>query len=341
MHLLRLCALSALMLTLNSPLFAKTYDYKAKAEGGTNFLTAEFRCWIPETEKPLRGALVYIPSQNADGREYLEEDRLQEKCKEWNFALIGCHFTGDADKYYTEARRGSGRALEDALRDFADQSGKSELSNAPMALYGFSAGAQFAYSMACYKPEDVISFVSDKGVFFTSRPSANTFETPALFIVGEDDKDTKSKENSLKAFTRGKKRLALWAMHTESNKEHEAAGKSIQKQAFAYMNAAIELRTDPERPFAKPDKVRSDVGIYLQRETGEIVERDNRDAEESPDWSWIPDKELAEKILKEKSLLPKSDKDSDKDADEDEEEGEEKDKGEKDDEKDKNQSDKK
>jgi len=305
MRLPNLCAFSLALLFALSSAESKTYDFSSPPRGSVNYLKAEFRCWIPETSDPLRGVLVVIPGQNADGRDYADNSSFQEKCQEWNFALIGCHFTGNTDRYYSEARGGSGRALEDAMRDFSDQSGKRELANAPMVLFGFSAGAQFAHSMTSFKSNDVIAFVADKGVYYTSRSDAGTYRTPALFLIGEDDTKTESHQNTLKLFTRGKSQRALWAMHTEMDRAHQPASSSINEHLFDFVASVVETRMDAERPFAKPTRVRADAGFYLNRETGEMANRSDRSAESSPDWSWFPTQELAEKIKKTGKLSPK------------------------------------
>ncbi|MEM1157510.1 MAG: hypothetical protein AAGH72_04570 [Verrucomicrobiota bacterium] len=298
------CAVVLVFMSCWIPVQAKTYDSIPQGRSGANYLQAAFRCWVPETEEPLRGALVMLDGQNGDGRVYTDDKTLRERCEEWNFALVGCYFTGDADHFYSEARRGSGLALENALRDFADQSGKREMDNLPLALIGFSTGAQFAFGMTCFKSNDVIAFVADKGAFFISRPDAGTFETPGLFLVGERDEATKSFENTFKIFKRGKERRALWAMHTEKRQKHEPAERQVQELYLDFIHSVIATRMDPTRPFAKPRQIRADSGVYLNRKTGEITPRDNRKAEEAPDWSWLPDQELALKFIDSSSLTP-------------------------------------
>jgi len=292
------------LLTSISTIQAKTYDFVPKARSGNNYLQAAFRCWMPETEDPLRGALVVLAGQNADGREFADDSTLRSQCQKWNFALIGCYFTGDANHFYSEARQGSGLALQNALRSFSDQSGKREVSNLPMALVGFSTGAQFAFSMTCFKSKDVIAFVADKGVFFTSRADSGTYDTPGLFIVGEKDADTDSVKNTTNLFKRAKGRRALWALHTEIGKPHQPAHSQVQAIYLDFIDGVITTRMDPSRPFTKPKKIRSDAGNYLHRSTGEVTDRDNRKAESSPEWSWIPSEELALRITESGRLTP-------------------------------------
>lgn len=304
MRVRSLCA-AMLALVCSTPVMqAKTYDYVPTARGGSNYLEAGFRCWIPDSDETLRGVLVVLAGQNSDGRDYTGDKTLRSKCQEWNFALVGCYFKGDADHYYSEARRGSGLALQNALRDFSDQTGKRELNNAPMVLMGFSTGAQFAFGMTCFKSNDVIAFVADKGAFYTSRPDAGTFRTPGLFIVGEKDQDTKSIENTRKMFLRGKERRALWAMHAEKRASHKPADKKVRDIMLDYLDSVIQLRTDPKAPYANPERIRSDAGFFVERQSGEITTRSNREAESSPAWSWLPDEKLAQTIIDSGRITP-------------------------------------
>lgn len=302
MYRLLLCTLLFTLLPVTIAR-ATLYDFSPKPRAGANFISAAFRCWIPDTNQPLAGVLVVIPGQNADGRDFAQDSDLQSRCKTWNFALIGCYFTGDATRFYSDAGRGSGRALKDAMLNFSDQSGKRELATTSMALMGFSAGGQFAYGMTCYKSKDVLAFVCDKGAFFTSRPNGGALDTPGLFIVGEEDK-TKSPVNTLKVFTNGRTRRGIWAMHQELKQAHKPAEKEVRELALDFIQESILLRTDKDRPLNNPDKVKYDAGVFLHRTTGEIKPRPDRTVEDSADWSWIPTQKLAEDILSSRDLFP-------------------------------------
>ena len=84
------------------------------------------------------------------------------------------------------ADKGSGRALESALGNFANKLKKPELTALPIAIYGSErTGAAFAYSFLHYKPEKVLAAVICKGGFYDSAPRPETVKVPVLFLWGE------------------------------------------------------------------------------------------------------------------------------------------------------------
>ena len=84
------------------------------------------------------------------------------------------------------ADKGSGRALESALGNFATKLKKPELLELPIAIFASErTGAAFGYSYLNYKPERVIAAVISKGAFYDSAPRPETAKIPILFIWGE------------------------------------------------------------------------------------------------------------------------------------------------------------
>lgn len=84
------------------------------------------------------------------------------------------------------AEKGSGRALESALGNFATKLKQPDLIDLPIAIYGSErTGAAFAYSFIHYKPERVLAAVVCKGAFYNSAPRPETAKVPILFLWGE------------------------------------------------------------------------------------------------------------------------------------------------------------
>ena len=83
--------------------------------------------------------------------------------------------------------RGSGQALLDALAGLGDRLGHTELGSAPLLLWGMSAGGQFNYEFAAWKPERVAAFVVNKGgIYYTAQIPKAAREVPGLLFTGED-----------------------------------------------------------------------------------------------------------------------------------------------------------
>jgi hypothetical protein len=284
---------------------AEIYEYSATPRGSANYLTADFRCWIPQTDKPLAGVLVIVPQQDTDGREKAEAVLYQQRCAKWNFALVGCYFTGGESKFYSNPRGGSGLALKAALRSFSDQSGKRELFNANIAVMGLSTGAQFAFGIACTDASNVIAFVSNKGVYFQARPVGATYDVPGLFIIGAND-PTKSQENTEKVFKQGRDRGALWALTTAAGQEHEQGGSQTLNLMLNYLDACITARIDPERPSNPLEKLKVWEGTLLNRTNATIAPSDDRKAERNSDLNWFPDLKAAELFINSSTHTPNS-----------------------------------
>ena len=120
---------------------------------GRNYDKAAFRFWSPSAPGPLRGVVVLVLGSNGDGRPMAEETFWQEFATRNRMAIVACHFTDKPhDQFFIEdyvnVSQGSGQALVDALAAFARRSGHSEVANAPLLMWGMSAGGQFNYEFA-------------------------------------------------------------------------------------------------------------------------------------------------------------------------------------------------
>lgn len=101
-----------------------------------------------------------------------------------NVNLVGSFFEDinpDNIEGYADAKGGSGQALLDYLK-------KKGMENLPIFLWGFSAGGQFCYEFACWRPELVKSFVANKGGFYyTALAPPATRQIPGLLFTGQFD----------------------------------------------------------------------------------------------------------------------------------------------------------
>jgi hypothetical protein len=157
----------------------------------------EFMLQMP-TSKP-RGILLVSLDDFGRSFRYLygSQDRGKGPWAEFqtkhDFALLSYEVDaggqgGDPTKIdeFVFADKGSGRALESALGNFASKLKQPDLLKLPMAIFGSErTGAAFAYSYLHYKPERVLAAVISKGAFYDSAPRPETAKVPVLFIWGE------------------------------------------------------------------------------------------------------------------------------------------------------------
>lgn len=193
---------------------------------GNNFNKALFRLWYPDDLESIAGIFVLVPGSNGDGRSAAEDRFWQAIASKYKFALIGCYFT---DKQHTDmsieeyvnVKEGSGQALVDVIRQFSEKSGIKSLADAPLVLWGHSAGGQYNYEFACWKPERVIAFIVNKGGFYyTALAPAATRNVPGIFFTGEKDMDAR-KDIVKGIFSMNRRAGAVWTFAEEPGAGHE------------------------------------------------------------------------------------------------------------------------
>jgi pimeloyl-ACP methyl ester carboxylesterase len=193
---------------------------------GKNFNKALFRLWFPDDSKSIAGIIILMPGSNGDGRGSAEDSFWQNLAIKYNFALIGCYFTDRQHpdmsiEDYVNVKEGSGQALIDVIRQFSETSGIKSLADAPLVLWGLSAGGQFNYEFACWKPDRVIAFIVNKGGFYyTALAPAATRNIPGIFFTGEKDMDAR-KDIVKGIFSMNRRAGAVWTFAEEPGAGHE------------------------------------------------------------------------------------------------------------------------
>jgi len=214
--------------------------FDADSPAGTNFAVAAFRWWSPEETKVLQGVVVMVPGSNDDGRGQVEDTFWREFAGRHALALVGCWFKDHPHENmnienYAQADHGSGQALLDAIERLAKEAGHPEASAAPLLLWGLSAGGEFNYELACWKPERVQAFVVNKGgYYFTHLAPAATRNVPGIFFIG--GKDENFRIQSIQGiYAVNNKAGAVWHLVISPDEGHEL-GKTRE--------LAVEFFTD-------------------------------------------------------------------------------------------------
>jgi poly(3-hydroxybutyrate) depolymerase len=224
---------------------------------GVNYDKAEFRLWYSPTAGKIQGAVILVPGSNGDGRSMAEETAWQAFAMKHNLALVGCRFTDKAHdqsfiEEYVNAGRGSGQALLNALDTFASRSKHPELGQAPLLLWGMSAGGEFNYEFVAWKPERVAAFVVNKGgIYYTALTSRAARNVPGILFIG--GKDLESRIRTITGLFEVNRRAgALWALAEEPGAGH-VVGRSIDV-ARVFFEDVIALRLGESlKPIAERD----------------------------------------------------------------------------------------
>ena len=218
------------VLVLQVPLLAAPILIDETIPPGANFDKAEFRLWIPDGATAVKALIVLVPGSNGDGRPQADDPVWQDFAKRNNLAIVACRFTDKPHdqgfiEEYVNVSKGSGQALLDVITTFAKKSNHPEIANAPMLMWGMSAGGQVDYEFAAWKPERVIAYVVNKGgIYYSALVPNATRQVPALLFTG--DKDLAFRVNTINGlFAVNRRGGALWALVNEPDTAH-AVGRS-------------------------------------------------------------------------------------------------------------------
>lgn len=203
-----------------------TFDHAVPP--GANFDKAEFRLWLPDGAATVRALVVLVPGSNGDGRGQVDDPVWQTFAAKHRLGLVGVRLTDKQHdqmfiEHYVNVSQGSGPAFLDALGALANASNHPEVATAPLLLWGMSAGGEFNYEFAAWKPERVIAFVVNKGnVYYTALAPDAARRVPGILFTGE--KDLAFRVDAIAGlFAINRRAGALWAYAQEPGVGHEVA----------------------------------------------------------------------------------------------------------------------
>ena len=195
---------------------AATCDLQEPTEGDR---VAAFRLYVPDSVRTVRSVIVLVPGLDGDGRGMADDPGWQSLAERTHSGLLGCFFQGKSGGSYFLADRWSGPILLEALRNLARISGHPDVEEAPLALWGHSAGGQFNFNFANWKPERTVAFVANKGAYYGKTISPGVRSVPGLWILGENDTEVR-RRNITARYESGRMEGALWALVPEPGEGH-------------------------------------------------------------------------------------------------------------------------
>ena len=270
---------------------------------GKNFEKAAFRLWYPDDLKNIRAIVVLVPGSNGDGRNQVADTAWQRLANQNGLALLGCYFADskhpDQDiELYVQAGEGSCQALIDIISRFAKNSGHLEMAGSPLLMWGHSAGGQFNYEFACWKPERVLGFVVNKGgIYYTAIASAAARHVPGIFFTGE--KDLEFRSDIIRGIFAVNRRFgALWTIAEEPGAGHEV-GKT-KKLSIDFFKEILSLRLFPDAggpsENQKCRQLQETSGFVGDPKTHQVVPFSQRQKTRYPT-AWLPTAGFSEKWL--------------------------------------------
>jgi dienelactone hydrolase len=285
--LLLLCAL----FLASSASRGATMDQAIEPKPDDNFTEARFRLWLPEKVQQVRGVFVLVPWYQRDGLNQVDEPRWQQLATKWNFGLLGCTLRGKEEAYYL-ADKGTGRALLEALAKLAVQAKHPELKDAPIALWGHSAGGQFSYNFTAWAPERVIAFVATKGGYYHAATDARSRSVPALFFIGEKDENVRV-QSITEVFQTNRRQGAVWCLAVEPNEGH-GIGKTLDL-ALAFFDAVVPLRLPANGSHTASLRSVDQIPAWLGNLSSYEIASAASYSQPVNEAAWLPDEVMAQK----------------------------------------------
>lgn len=259
---MKLLALAISVLALVLPASAAIFDWEDKPSGDH---VMAFRLFVPDDLKKAKAIVILTTGINGDGRDMANDSAWQDFARRNQCLLLACSMQGvDGGSYY-DAEIWSGKVLLEGLKKMAKESGHEEFATLPFLLWGYSAGGQFNYQFACWKPERTLAFIANKGGYYNSEASPSVRKVPALWICGAKDTEVRI-TNITNRYRENRKRGALWGLAMEPNEEH-GMGRS-KELGMVFLEDALKLRLDG---FGKPRTVAPAEGWLGDLTTHEIA----------------------------------------------------------------------
>ena len=284
---------SALLFSLHS--IAQKEDFSFY--DGENFQLAEFRFWNPNLNDDYNGILVLTPGINRDGREAVLDKVWQKFATRHNLIIVASHFKNyesNNNLRYRDASKGSGEILLKSIEKYSQEISNKNINELPLLLYGFSAGGQYNFEFASWKPERVISFVVNKGGYYdTAVTSSDTQKVPGIFFIGEDDLYYRN-NLILGIYSANRSQGANWTLITEKDTKHSP--KNSKDLSISFFESIMTKRLKDN----KLVEINSDNPIlgFPKRKTFEFF--DKIDKTEFNNWGklksltiWLPDENFA------------------------------------------------
>lgn len=297
--LILLAALYSMVLphTAHAQSSSSDQTFDVRVPPGVNYDTAAFRVWFP-SGGPSRAVVVLMPGSGEDGRAQVDDSVWQAFATTHHVALLGCYVTDHPHaqgfiEEYADVSKGSGQAVLTALTMLAQQSAHRELAEAPLLLWGMSAGGEFNYEFVAWKPERVLGFIVNKGgIYYTALAPATARAVPGLLFVG--GKDIAFRTQTITGlFSVNRRAGALWALTEEPSAGHIVGQSRALALVFFDEVLAARLPQSQESQSTEPLKAMDERAGFL----GDLSTKAVQPVESAPapnvPTAWLPSKRVA------------------------------------------------
>lgn len=289
--------------------------------GSAKYISADYRIWIPNGVKTVRGVIVKQHGCGGDaatdmGLAYANDLQWQALAIKHQLALLGSKYPTD---YQTVGRypddpcniwgvidRGSEDAFLKALYELGQKSHHPELEKIPWVLWGYSGGADWAVQMSQKYPDRTIALIAQRGggvkispsepiKLLTSDINPAVFGMPVLYTLGGSEAvGTVYFDEGLdlpkKVFYRFRKAGALWAIALEADMGHGSTDSRLL--TIPYLDSILTTRlTTNSIKLLQLDEAKGWLANPVTHEIAPI----NQYKGDPLQAAWLPDQETAYK----------------------------------------------
>lgn len=232
---------------------AATYEVDLGSLGKINLKSAQFRIWLPETVKEVRGMILLTPGKNLDGRSAASEAEWQGLAAKQQFGIMAAYFQDTDKKAGYEFRQEVAELMEKALKQGALSSKHPELGTVPVALWGYSTGANVSRTYAQNFASRTVAIGLTKPTAGGPDSTGGGAELPVLIATGMKEKPEyrNSNENN---WEQQRKYSAPWALTVHPLEGPELGGSL--SVVLPFLSECITLRLGPPKLTHSPGEIR-------------------------------------------------------------------------------------
>ncbi len=287
------------------------YEISTSAAKKESYLSADYRIWIPDGVKKIRGLIVKQHGCGDDaaatGLNHANDLQWQALALKHQFALMGTRLPTDYPTCTDKAianRAAEGSFLK-AISILAQKSDRQELNTVPWVMWGHSGGADWGTQMLRHYPERTIAVINVRcgGISLTSgnseilnldsnsQSTSPLLKVPVFWFIGDKDPFEKEcKKLPQKIFYKFRKANALWALAVQPNAAHETGDSRLL--AIPYVDKIISARVTKDSNQLLPiDKTQEWFGDPTTHEIAPINKFEGNPLKAA----WLPNEETARK----------------------------------------------
>ncbi|MEI9896995.1 MAG: hypothetical protein WDN28_24835 [Chthoniobacter sp.] len=234
-----------------------------------------------EVARSPKAVLILCPGCNGNGQALVSQPIWQQFATDHQMGLIGISFASDEGLFplgrgYYYASKGSGDVLLTAVRQIYGR-------DLPLALYGFSGGAQFVSRFVEWHPDRVLTWCAYSAGWW-DKPVRSNPSPPGIVACGEDDSSRFGA--SLSYFLQGRAAGKPWTWVSVARTDHRYS-ESLDAFVRVYFACCLQRGLTPNYV---PDLGRHWFDNDLKKPV------DAATAQARPClFSWLPDETVAAK----------------------------------------------